>query len=209
MARAMNAYPYTPGHTDSDTSREAASKIAPHTQYLVRKIAQLLTNGPRACFEVEQLLDMSHQTASARMTEMREAGLIVDTGERRKTPTGRNAIVWKLAQGAFSVAAQAHAADQASDAATLANKGLAPPHAYGAETAYTTRPPSDLWATSWEARAAQIVESIGALPNAASIDGYLAMCADLAAMPAIERAKVEDSTARRLAALAKQGALRP
>ena len=45
--------------------------------------------------EVEQLLNYPHQTVSARMTELKALGLIVPTGEKRKTRGGRNAGVWR------------------------------------------------------------------------------------------------------------------
>lgn len=46
------------------------------------------------CQELEQDLGVSHPTASARLVDLRYSGLIVDSGERRKTTSGRNAIVW-------------------------------------------------------------------------------------------------------------------
>ena len=46
------------------------------------------------CDEVESCLRMSHQTASARIRDLRGHGRLVDSGSRRKTRTGRSAIVW-------------------------------------------------------------------------------------------------------------------
>lgn len=48
------------------------------------------------CDEVEVQLDLRHQTASARIRELRSEGRIYDTGERRPTRSGRPAIVWKV-----------------------------------------------------------------------------------------------------------------
>lgn len=47
------------------------------------------------CDEVEALLGMSHQTASARVHELGKMGQIVDSGKRRPTRSGRFATVWE------------------------------------------------------------------------------------------------------------------
>lgn len=49
------------------------------------------------CDELETLLSMSHQTASARLRDLAMRGDILDSGKRRKTRTGRTAIVWQVA----------------------------------------------------------------------------------------------------------------
>jgi hypothetical protein len=46
------------------------------------------------CDECEIVLDMTHQTASARVHEPAWAGFIVDSGRQRKTRSGGAAIVW-------------------------------------------------------------------------------------------------------------------
>ena len=43
---------------------------------------------------LEQVLQRSHQTVSARVNELRDRGWVVDSGHRRKTRSGRSAIVW-------------------------------------------------------------------------------------------------------------------
>lgn len=50
------------------------------------------------CEEVEALLEMKHQTASARLRDLAKAGRITDSGMRRKTSSGRAAIVWVLTE---------------------------------------------------------------------------------------------------------------
>lgn len=47
--------------------------------------------------EVEQALGIVHQSASARINEMRNAGLIEESGRYRKTRSGRNANVFMVA----------------------------------------------------------------------------------------------------------------
>lgn len=46
--------------------------------------------------EVEEALGLAHQTVSARLTEAKALGLVVDSGERRKTRSGRQAKVLKV-----------------------------------------------------------------------------------------------------------------
>lgn len=46
------------------------------------------------CDEVESRLQGKHQTISARVNELRDRGWIKDSGERRRTRSGRKAIVW-------------------------------------------------------------------------------------------------------------------
>lgn len=46
------------------------------------------------CYEAEVGLRLSHQTTSARCTELLKAGLIWDSGERRATGSGRSARVY-------------------------------------------------------------------------------------------------------------------
>ncbi len=48
------------------------------------------------CEEVETKLTMKHQTASARIRELQDLGIIEDRGIRRKTTSGRPAAVWIL-----------------------------------------------------------------------------------------------------------------
>ena len=47
------------------------------------------------CDKLEQVLNMSHQTTSARINDLVRKGRIRDSGRREKTRTGRLAICWK------------------------------------------------------------------------------------------------------------------
>jgi hypothetical protein len=46
------------------------------------------------CDEIEQALNMKHQTASARVNELMNGGHIHNSGRKRSTSSGRAAIVW-------------------------------------------------------------------------------------------------------------------
>ena len=50
------------------------------------------------CDKLEQVLNMSHQTTSARINDLVRMGKIVDSGRREKTRTGRLAICWKAVE---------------------------------------------------------------------------------------------------------------
>ena len=81
----------------SDTSKDASSSlelVLNDLQLLVLKAIEESPNG-MTCDEVEIRLSLRHQTASARVNELMEAKYIVDSGERRKTSSGRKATVWK------------------------------------------------------------------------------------------------------------------
>jgi len=51
------------------------------------------------CDEVEVIADLRHQTASARLKELKDKGLVEDSGRRRKTRSGRGAAVHVVAKG--------------------------------------------------------------------------------------------------------------
>ena len=46
------------------------------------------------CDQLETMTKRSHQTVSASLYHIRKKGLIADSGERRPTRSGRQAIVW-------------------------------------------------------------------------------------------------------------------
>ena len=78
-----------------DTSLEALNsmqkRIIPLREqifYLIRK-----KNG-LTCEQIEIMLSISHQTASARINELIKSKQIADIGMRRMNKSGRDAIVW-------------------------------------------------------------------------------------------------------------------
>jgi len=88
----------------SDTSLMAAENIAPMVTKLQNMVLDvILAKGTEGatCDEVEVVLEMPHQTASARINELKEedAGIsrpqmLFDSGKRRKTRHGQLATVW-------------------------------------------------------------------------------------------------------------------
>jgi predicted ArsR family transcriptional regulator len=79
----------------TDTSREAADRIAPSTDYLRGKVLETLAQrGALTADECAAFLCIDKLSIRPRFTELREAGLIRDTGARRANASGRRAIVW-------------------------------------------------------------------------------------------------------------------
>jgi predicted transcriptional regulator len=83
-----------PAARNSDTSVAAAESVAAHTPRLRGMVLEVIrAAGGLTCDEVEERLDLKHQTVSARVHELMKLGQIVDGG-RRKTRSGRAATVW-------------------------------------------------------------------------------------------------------------------
>lgn len=86
--------PYALG---SDTSEAAAHSMRPHVVSIeARVLCAIQTCG---CYgstadEIESQLESRHATISARVNALMRAGKIVDSGRRRKTRSGRLAVVW-------------------------------------------------------------------------------------------------------------------
>ena len=80
-----------------DTSAEARESIADQIGSIEQTVLQAIVArgiGGATCDEIEVELGMRHQTVSARFTKLAQDGKIEDTGWRRKTRSGRKAIVW-------------------------------------------------------------------------------------------------------------------
>lgn len=63
----------------------------------LRILSFLRATGSATCDEAEVALDMTHQTCSARFSDLKKAGQLEPTGDKRVTRSGRNAGVWKVA----------------------------------------------------------------------------------------------------------------
>jgi hypothetical protein len=85
-----------PPCNNRDTSIAAAESIAPKVSKLAARVYRYVCESSTGatCWEIEQALCMSHQTASARLRELSLNRCIVDSTERRRTGSGRQAIVW-------------------------------------------------------------------------------------------------------------------
>lgn len=87
-------------HNGTDTSVAAAkSHTEENTKTLRARVyvyvaARSIDGAGVTSDEAEAALRLSHQTCSARFNELRNAGLIVDSGNRRATRSGRKAAVY-------------------------------------------------------------------------------------------------------------------
>jgi len=87
----------TPYAAGSDTSQAAAVSIALTAGTLNARIFDYLEAAGAAgatCAELEDAFGLRHQTASARVWDLRTRGYIRDSGARRRTSSGRLATVW-------------------------------------------------------------------------------------------------------------------
>jgi hypothetical protein len=85
----------------SDTSQQAADSIAPSASALRQIVLEAIRSRRRdgaTCDEIEASLAMKHQTASARITELKADQSVVDSGARRRTRSNRNAAVLVAAE---------------------------------------------------------------------------------------------------------------
>lgn len=64
-----------------------------HRYKIIEKINEV---GDATCSELEILLNLTHQTASARISELKRDEIIKETGKKRLTQSGRPAHVYKL-----------------------------------------------------------------------------------------------------------------
>lgn len=88
--------PIIPPHNGTPTSRAAAQAIAEHAPLQRARILEFMAERGAfgaTCDEVESALGILPQSASARFAELREAGMIAKTNQRRPTRTGRSARV--------------------------------------------------------------------------------------------------------------------
>ena len=98
----------TAPHNGTETSRDAAKSIKLHAGRMAKQVLHCISSSPNGltCEQVEQQLEMKHQTASARIRDLascqpplickrhnKEGKLI-----RRETTSGRTAAVWFLTE---------------------------------------------------------------------------------------------------------------
>ena len=78
-------------------SRIAYEAVVGATEFLRRRVETAVqAAGPDGltCDDLEAQLAMRHQTCSPRVYELVAQGRLLDSGFRRRTRTGRTAIVW-------------------------------------------------------------------------------------------------------------------
>ena len=95
---------YPPHQRNSDTSRESAKAVAP--SFSVRMILilnKIASVGGQTDEEGQQALEIDGNSYRPARVTLAKHGLIKDTGERRKTLSGRNAVVWEVTNLGISI----------------------------------------------------------------------------------------------------------
>lgn len=85
--------------TDPDTSHYAARSMVGEAAAQRLRVLDALRRRPAGmtCADVDLFIGWRETTASRRMPELLKLGLVIDSGLRRDTPSGRSAIVWRCA----------------------------------------------------------------------------------------------------------------
>lgn len=88
----------------SDTSREAAREIRPTAENLRWAVLTFLeSRGSQGATdeEIQEALAMPGSTERPRRVELQQANRCHDSGEVRKTRSGRSAVVWRFGPAPF------------------------------------------------------------------------------------------------------------
>lgn len=100
LVATKGVMPSTAGYKNKTTSKEAAKKVQPRLAGLratvyghIRDMGATGATGT----EISEALSILPYTAKPRCTELRDGGLIKDSGQTRKNPQGSSEIVWVLA----------------------------------------------------------------------------------------------------------------
>lgn len=90
--------PPPPYQRHSTTSKVAASAILPNAKTLRAAVLNYLrAYGGATDDEIQAALNMSGNTERPRRRELEQHGLVRDSGRRRLTHSGRQAVVWEAA----------------------------------------------------------------------------------------------------------------
>lgn len=89
-------YPQTPGFAkDRPTSRVAAEKVKRLTR-MQMIVVEALTVRPMTDYEICDHVGLPMNRIQPRRSELSAAGQVIDTGDTRETPYGKQAVVWDL-----------------------------------------------------------------------------------------------------------------
>lgn len=78
------------------TSLDALDSIRDQLPAMEARVYHALRRKPRTCYELVNDLSMLNQTVTARMRGLAIKNMVKDSGGKRKTGTGRSAIVWRI-----------------------------------------------------------------------------------------------------------------
>lgn len=79
----------------TDTANAAAASLGDVAGLAMTCFNEIVVAGGLTTDQLEVVLNRPHQTVSARVYDLARKGWIVDSGLKRKTRSGRQAIVWR------------------------------------------------------------------------------------------------------------------
>ena len=91
-----DSLPYVPGSATSKAAADSLMSSAASMRMKVYRYIESQGEGGATDNEIENALDMRHQTASARRRDLVLAGSIKDSGMTRRTDSNRKASVWVI-----------------------------------------------------------------------------------------------------------------
>ncbi len=96
----MSAYRGIPPHSGSQTSYEAAVSKIGATDTERQRVLEFLRRVKFGATDeqIHNALGMPQNTERPRRRELVLMGAVADSGKRRRTMSGRNAIVWEIKQ---------------------------------------------------------------------------------------------------------------
>lgn len=86
----------------SPTSRAAAESVRPRAGSQAERVLAFVTDQAdygATDLEIQKSLNLPGDTQRPRRVALVRAGLLVDSGNTRTTPTGRDAVVWIVPEG--------------------------------------------------------------------------------------------------------------
>jgi predicted ArsR family transcriptional regulator len=95
----MDDFARTHARTDNiDTSHAAAARTESMASKQTAMIHKALDRyGPQTSDEIANRVDLLPHQVIKRVSDLRNSGTVIDSGERRPTRTGRLAAVWRVA----------------------------------------------------------------------------------------------------------------
>ena len=92
----LRVYPTERAYKAAGTSQEAAEAAAPGAATLCAWTLQILQRGPSTPEAVAKELGRDILSIRPRFTQLKAAGLIEKTAERRRSACGRSSTVWRV-----------------------------------------------------------------------------------------------------------------
>ena len=82
-------------HNYTDTSKSAFNKQKPKLKTKREKVFEFIKSQSSTNYQIADELEMPLSSVCARVRELQLLNLVEDSGNRRETPFGKTAIVWR------------------------------------------------------------------------------------------------------------------